>query len=163
MERWVVGEFLTRLGVGYSADEIVSQPQNHNVDVVFREARFQVKEIYDPAERRDFENREALELAKEAITAEDLFPPIVGRDIVVADLEELIRAKAMSHKYPPREKSDLDLLCYVTRPHCGFNEKPDVVGERLSGLGWRSISCLLGQRPYILTSSANAPYFLRKP
>jgi len=162
MERWVVREFLTRLGLDFRETELISPPQHDNVDVVFRGACFQVKEIYDPAERRGTEIREALRLANEATTAEELDPPVVGRDIVLSDLAELIHSQATSYKYPPRERSALDLLCYVSRPYCGFNESPETVGERLGSLGWRSISCLLGQRPYILTATSDAPDFLRE-
>lgn len=163
MERWVVREFLTRLGVPFRSSELISPPEDDNVDVVFREASFQVKEIYDPAEKRDREVREALRLAREASTPEDVYPPVERRDIVLSDLAELIRSQASSHRYPPRERLNLDLLVYVTRPYCGFNESPEVVGESLKNLGWRSLSCLLGQKPYILTSSSNAPDFLRNP
>jgi hypothetical protein len=162
MDRWTVREFLTRLGVVFCADELISPPENDTVDVVFRAARFQVKEIYDPAERRDAETRESLKLAKQAVTTGDLFPPLAGRDLVVSDLAGLIGSKATSFKYPPRERAALDLLCYVTRPYSGFNEPLATVGEKLSGLGWRSISCLLGHRAYVLTSSRNAPDFLRE-
>lgn len=162
MERWTVGEFLTRLGVGFRLDELVSPPENDNVDVVFRDARFQVKEIYDPAERRDDDIRESLELAKVAVTPRDLFPPLEARDIIVADLADLILSKASSVKYPPRDRWTLDLLCYVTRSYAGFNEPPSIVGKYLRNLGWRSISCLLGNHAYVLTSSPNAPDFLRE-
>jgi len=162
MERWTVGEFLTRRGVVFRADELISPPENDNVDVVFRDARFQVKEIYDPAERRDDDIRESLKLAKQAVTPGDLFPPLVARDIVVSDLAELVFSKASSPKYPPRDRQVLDLLCYVTRTYAGFNEPPRIVGQKLSGLGWRSISCLLGHRAYVLTSSPHAPDFLRE-
>lgn len=161
MERWVVGEFLARLGVDFHPDEIQSQPEHDNVDVVFRGGSFQVKEICDPNERRDDRVRKLLKLAREAVTAEDLDPPVVGRDIVLSDLRDEIFAVASSFRYPPRERASLDLLCYVTRPYCGFNEPASVVGEKLGGLGWRSISCLHGWRSYVLVASFKAPSFLR--
>lgn len=161
MERWVVGQFLTRLKVVFRADELISRPQYDNVDIAFRDARFQVKEVYDKDfELRDHETREMLKLAKDAVTPGDLFPPVIGRDIVALDLMEPIRAVATSFKFPPRERAALDLLFYVTRPYCGFRNPPGIVGEELSGLGWRSISCLLGQRPYVLTLAHDAPDFL---
>jgi len=162
MERWTVGEFLTKLGVVFRADEFLSPPENDNIDVLFRDARFQVKEIYDPAERRDDDIRKSLEVAKQAVTPGDLFPLRKAQDIVVSDLAELVLSKASSVKYPPRDRAALDLLCYVTRVRAGFNEPPRIVGQKLSGLGWRSISCLLGHHAYVLTSSPHAPDFLRE-
>lgn len=161
-ERWVVQEFLMAIGLSFSPDELISQPQADNVDVVFREARFQIKEIYDPQERRDAEIRDSIELAKAATVPADLYPPPVARDIQLADLTDLLLAKACSLKFPPRERASLDLLCYVTRPYAGFNERPELAGQRLSSLGWRSISCLLGTVGYRLTSSPKAPAFLQQ-
>lgn len=161
-ERWVVQEFLHAIGLGFCPEELISPPQADNVDVAFRTARFQIKEIHDPHEHRDAEIRDSIKMAKEAVVPSDLYPPPVGRDIELADLAELLLAKATSIKFPPRERESLDLLCYVTRPHAGFNESPELVGERLSVLGWRSISCLSGRVAYRLASSANAPEFLQR-
>src|SRR4249920_3168078 len=51
-ERWVVAEYLTRLPVPFDPNELRSHVQKSKVDVEFRDARFQVKEIPDPNFRR---------------------------------------------------------------------------------------------------------------
>lgn len=44
-ERWVVKEFLANLSISATEDEFKSRAQNDDVNVVFRDACFQVKEI----------------------------------------------------------------------------------------------------------------------
>lgn len=46
-ERWVVREFLANLSISVSEDGLTSPSQNDDVDVIFRDAKFQVKEILD--------------------------------------------------------------------------------------------------------------------
>lgn len=99
-ERWVVGEFLSRLGIQFSLNELESQAEDDPVDVSFREARFQVKEIADPAERRHHAVKQSLRRARQATTLRDLIEPVEGRDIDPADLAELLHDVASSIKYP---------------------------------------------------------------
>jgi hypothetical protein len=160
-ESWVVGEFLSRLDIQFSPNEIESQPEDDPVDVSFREARFQVKEIVDPAERRHQAIKQSLQRARHATTLRDLIEPVEGRDIDPADLAELLHDVASSIKYPPRQRSALDLLVYVTRPYVGFNEPAQQACEALASLGWRSISCLFGQQPLLLVATSASPGFLR--
>jgi hypothetical protein len=159
-ERWVVGEFLTRLGVEFGAEELQSQPENGIVDVVFRSARFQIKEISDPTDRRHARIKESLRRARQATTVRDLIQPIEARDMVLADITDLLFDIVRTDKYSPRDKSQVDLLVYVTRPHAGFNEPYHSAASRLKSLAWRSISCLFGQKPLVLVETANSPPFL---
>lgn len=79
-ERWVVREFLTRLGVRFAEPELVSEETHSKVDVVFRDVRFQVKEIPDPGTRRGDEVNALWRQAVSAKRVED----IVGLDIAPA-------------------------------------------------------------------------------
>ena len=159
-ELWVTREFLVRLGVPFADGELKVQTVNSDVDVVFREARFQIKEITDPGERRHAEIKASLRRAERAVTLQDLIEPAEARDTLLADLHSLILAIASSPKYPPGVRATLDLLCYVTRPYAGFNEPEGSKYDELEASGWRSISCLLGQRPYVLAATVSAPDFL---
>ena len=159
-ERWVVREFLTRLGLEFFGDELKSEPESSPVDVTFRSASFQIKEISDPAQRRHAEVKESLRRAQKATTVRDLVAPVTGRDIVLADLSKLLFDIAATSKYSSSVRSDLDLLVYVTRPRAGFNEAVHVTASKLKPLGWRSISCLFGQKPLVLVETAYSPPFL---
>jgi hypothetical protein len=159
-ERWVAREFLTRLRVEFRDDEITSEPEGSPVDVTFRSANFQIKEVFDPAQQRHVELKESFRRAKQARTLRDLVAPVYLRDIVVTDLGNLLFDIAATHRYSPRVKADLDLLVYVTRPRAGFYESLRSVASKLNGLGWRSISCLLGENPLLLIATVASPPFL---
>ena len=161
-ELWVAREFLTRLGVSFAVDELVPQPENCDADVVFCEARFQIKEITDATERRQAEIKAALRRAEQAHSRHELVEKPVARDIIVADLYSLIIRVASSAKYPRSVRATVDLLCYVTRPRAGFTESERGTNPELQALGWRTVCCLLGQRPYVLTLTPDSPEFLRQ-
>ena len=108
-ERWVVHEFLMRLGLKFFDRELNSEVGDSPVDVTFRSARFQIKEISDPAQRRHAEIKESLQRAQKATTVRDLVGPVTARDIVLADVSKLLFEIAATSKYSPRVKSDLDL------------------------------------------------------
>jgi len=160
-ERWVVREFLTWLGLGFSSEEVQSPPEGDPVDVSFRSASFQIKEICDPTERRHGRLKKSLWRAEQAITARDLFGSAEGRDIVFIDVVDLLIEVAASSNFSPRVKDDLDLLFYVTRPHASFYEPCEVASDKLRSFGWRSISCLFGQKPLLLLATDSSPPFLR--
>jgi hypothetical protein len=159
-ERWVAREFLTRLGLEFRENEIRSKPEGSPVDVTFRTANFQIKEVFDPGQRRHAELKESLRRAQQATTVRDVIAPAYARDIVVADVGKLLFEIAATHRYSSRVKANLDLLVYVTRPRAGFYEPHHVVGNKVQGLGWRSISCLFGERPLLLLATSGSPPFL---
>jgi hypothetical protein len=159
-ERWVVREFLTRLGLEFFGDELKSEADDSPVDVTFRSASFQIKEISDPAQRRHAEIKESLRRAQKTTTVRDLVGSVTGRDIVFADVGKLLFDIAATSKYSPSVKADLDLLVYVTRPHAAFDEPHHVAANKLKSLGWRSISCLFGEKPILLVATSHSPPFL---
>lgn len=59
-ERWVCLELVQNLGIAYDETEIVS-PENDPPDVIFRDARFEVKEILDQGRKRHAEYKAALQ------------------------------------------------------------------------------------------------------
>ena len=59
-ERWVVREFLQHLSISFTDDELISQKEADDVDVRFRDANFQIKELYPEHYHRDAENMAAL-------------------------------------------------------------------------------------------------------
>ena len=158
-ELWVAREFLSILKVPFNDSELISTPQYSDADILFRDARFQIKEIPDPAILRGAELK-ARRLRVEAATCvEDLLEPAEAHDIILSNAYLLILDRATTQRYAPAVKASLDLLCYVTRPYSGLGTKEEQ--RQLADTGWRSISCLYGSRALVLARSANAPTFLR--
>ena len=164
-ERWVVREFLSRLPVTFDISELRSQPQQSKVDVEFRDARFQVKEIPDPNLRRGDEIKIQYDRVMSAKTLQETVgpndasdvPPIVsGYELVQAEARRLAESKTYRD-----HKGTLDLLYYVTRTRASLITADQARPSELALLGWRSISCLIGNRAMILYTAPEAPSFLR--
>lgn len=164
-ERWVVAEFLTRLPVPFDPNELRSHVQNSKVDVEFRDARFQVKEIPDPNFRRGEEIKTTYRRVMNAKTLQDTVGPGFVYDVPrVESAYSLVRHTASelacSATYKDH-KATLDLLCYVTRTRASLVSAKEVKPEELSLLGWRSISCLIGTQAITLYAVSDGPTFLQ--
>jgi hypothetical protein len=158
-ERWVVLEFLRNLSIPVSEAELISENQYDDVDVRFRDANFQLKEIADPDCRRSSEVRDALARAETATQPNELFDDPSARDIEWVDAYPLILKHAADVRYPLARRQELDLLFYITHRYAFLDQSAQP--EEFSSLGWRSISCLHGSASYVLVSSTNAPSFLK--
>lgn len=157
-ERWIVHEFLEKLSISTSEDDLISPEQNNDIDVIFRDASFQVKEITEADCRRHAEGKEALQRAKNATQLSQLIPPMIAEDILWDDVYPLIHEHASAVRYPRSSRGKLDLLFYVTRKHAFLTRSAQP--PELAHLGWRSISCLFGPHPYVLVATCDAPSFL---
>jgi hypothetical protein len=162
-ERWTVKEFLTNLSIPFSESELISPPERSEIDVKFRSANFQVKEIPNPNIRRNAEIREAWLVAKKASKIGDLVVEYPASDIPSTrsgyDLVcEYI--KFLENKYPPNVRKRLDILFYITRFRTALIQLEEINKNDLSLLGWRSISCLMGKHSYVLFAQLGAPLFL---
>jgi hypothetical protein len=142
-ERWVVQEFLKNLSILVSNGDLLSPPQSDSIDVVFRDANFQVKELTEKNCRRSTEVREALQRAEKATQPMELYGTLVAQGIELEDAYSSIRQFALDPRYSA-SRSKLDLLIYVTRPYAGLDRSAQP--RDLATLGWRSISCLYGRR-----------------
>lgn len=158
-ERWVVNEFLKMLSVSFSDDELISQNESDDVDVIFREANFQIKELTEPNCRRLSEVHDDLKRAEMAMTPMEAFAPLVATDKIYEDVYPSILRFANDFKYSPAARGKLDLLIYVTYSDATLSRVNQP--RELSSLGWRSISCLYGPHAYILVAANDAPAFLR--
>lgn len=137
----------------------VRNRQYDDVDVKFRDANFQIKEIPNPDCRRSSEVRAAWDRAETAIQPEELFDIPNARDIEWVDAYPLILQSASDVRYPPTRRRKLDLLFYVTHEYAFLVQS--VQPADLSSLGWRSISCLHGPASHVLVSASDAPSFLK--
>jgi hypothetical protein len=163
-ERWVVSEFLSVLGVEHHDADLQSLEQENKVDVCFRNAQFQVKELPDPNFLRGKMYKDAYNSIKVATSLEEV--SLVGdvRDLPpIANMYELVLEKASelanSETYEAT-KSGLDLLIYVTRTRASLIQAHEIKSEEFSDLGWRSVSCVNSKQAVVLFSSQSAPEFI---
>jgi hypothetical protein len=165
-ERWVVSEFLSVLGVEHQEEELQSLEQKDKVDVRFRSALFQVKELPDPDLRRGKMFKDIYNSIKVATSLDEV--SLVGgiRDVPpIASMYELVLEKAgqlaKSESYEI-SKSGLDLLIYVTRTRASLIQLHEIHSEAFSIFGWRSVSCVNSKQAVVLFASPSAPDFIRE-
>lgn len=162
-ERWVVSEFLALQKMEFTEEELRSPHRYSKVDVVFRDARFQVKEILNPGSKRYRDIKARYERLMAANSLQDIEWPMFGYDVPpVTTIYKLITDEALSlsvEKKYATEKANLDLIFYVTRTRAALIQKDEIDREFLSSIGWRSISCLAGNQALVLFAAKKAPEF----
>jgi len=163
-ERWVINEFLTYLGVSFSETELKSHPQESKIDVGFRDALFQVKEITDPNFRRGEEVKTTYKRVMAAKTLQDTVSPGFAYDIPAPTTGyELIKTAAVDLAASAIYRdhvANLDLIFYITRTRTSLISIEEQRLQELPTVGWRSISCLIGSQATVICVAANAPTFL---
>ena len=165
-ERWVVSKFLSILNMEYREEEIRSRDQHSKVDVCFRSASFQIKELTDPDSRRGKMYKDAYASIKAAKSLDQV--SLIGdvRDVPpVANMQKLVleKAKELADDESYRtSKGQLDLLIYVTRTRASLIRADEIAVEAFSGLGWRTVSCVNEKQAVVLFASPLAPDFLRE-
>lgn len=161
-ESWVVAEFLTNLSISFQSADLLRG--GDPPDVVFREAKFEVKEILDTDRRRHAEYKLALARANAATDPAELLQGYSPKDISITEVFALVHSVAQdfaTRRYPPAVRKELDLLCYVNlQDVMGLTELPFPDVAPLAEFGYRSVSFLDGHRSCILCAAPNAPSFL---
>jgi hypothetical protein len=166
-ERWVVGQFLGRIPIAFKAEELESLPQQSKKDVRFRDAGFQVKEILNPGTKRGSEGKVAYERLMAAKGLAEVLGPPFTYDVpppttMYALVSEATATLATQPRYA-NVKAEIDLLFYFTRTRASHIRRDEIDMKYLASLGWRSISCLAGERATVLFAHQHAPAFLRGP
>lgn len=161
-ERWVVNELLDNLGVPHREGEIVSFA-DEPPDVLYADARFEVKEIMDPGKRRHAEYKASLEKAKRAKVAADLFDQCTPKDITYTEVCALVeRHIGALRPYAPSTRITLDLLFYVNLEDVrGYVGSELAAAAEFQRYGWRSVSFVAGPMGVVLYADSSAPSFLR--
>ena len=162
-ERQTVTSFVENLQINFTQDEIIS-PDDDPPDVVFRDARFEIKEILDPGRRRHDEYKAELKRARTLTDPKDLLEFFTPKDEHIGDIFQRCESVAadLQNKYPAAVRSELDLLFYVNLMRVmSVTERPFPVTDGLSALGWRSISFVMGQRSCCFFARSDAPEFIR--
>jgi hypothetical protein len=165
-ERMVVRALLRCLGVAFEDTEIVAGTEEP-VDVVFRAARFQVRDLVGDRKRgKEWAERE--QRYRDAKTVSDVMTAFAPSTAIPLDRAAEMVAEALTEKsrrYGPQVSRTLDAVAYFDlRGSHLYPAEPrgdsDAFTE-LSRQGWRSVSMLSLPCGIVLTANEGAPDFLR--
>ena len=165
-ERKVVRAQLRCLGIDFSHSEIQSkEDQDDPVDVIFREAQYQVMDIHG-GHKPGLESRKRMEKYEAAKKDCDLLTPYKSPepkslDEMVQEVTNSLEKKAKH--YGGNTCSDLDVLVYVNlqeRYLWPLESFPNNL-EALRSQGWRSVSVLFVPYSTVLIANDSAPCFIR--
>jgi hypothetical protein len=164
-EKAPIREFLRYLGVPFTEEDLTVPPKDDDIDVRFREARFQSVERIEPGRRR---HEEVRSLAERARTARDVRTLEMPRsESLPMGVHELLREvlKALDKKTrKTANRASLDALVYVNLRGRHLYPAPDLIEEdtgAVARLGWRSVSVLWPPYAVVLCAKPTAPKFLR--
>lgn len=157
----VVREFLRTRGVQFDESEL-KPVDDEAPDVIFRDARFEVKELLDPGRKRTDEIKKLLECAEKESTKQEVaeFHPI--KRVEPVDIYKAVEAKCLelTEKYEPAFRRTLDLLLYYDL-HDYFRRTEDLPDtSALSRHGFRSVSIIRHGVAWVLWAESDAPEFL---
>ena len=166
-EVWVVRHFLSQLCIEFSNEEIHAS-SDEPVDVVYCDAKFQVKEIYDEGRKRGDENRESLRKAEIATSNSDFLEPYSpSQKMICDDVASMVAERALKlhqqKKYGTIECKSTDLLFYFNLQdiHVVGDVLTDVDSYSSKMAAWRSVSLFAGDCAFVLHASEKAPAFLK--
>lgn len=166
-ERWVVNKLLDYIRVERNEDEVISTT-DEPIDVKFRDACFQLKEIPDEGRKRDAEYKEFLYVAERAEKTEDLFEQYTPVNLKIDDVLVIVfdRVKKWSKKYPPQVRKTLDLLFYLNLQDVYIqfvgHELPKVNIDHKYHKSWRSVSVVENECAFVICANEDAPDFIKK-
>jgi Putative endonuclease, protein of unknown function (DUF1780) len=159
-EKWVVRRLLNALRIDFKEEEMTEAAEP--VDVAFREAGFQVKEILDKGRRRTDEFKNKLEKAKSVQDYSELLEHYTPLDVSFSEIVQCCYSYAESliqqSKYGPKECKNIDLLCYFN--WLDYNVVPPV-DVAVTEVGFRSLSIISNRYCTVAYANPNAPMLLR--
>jgi hypothetical protein len=117
-ESWIVSTLLHAVGVSFYEGELQhNDEEDHEVDVVFREARFQTKTLPDPGRkphREYLERANALEASnKEREQLSHLEPNRVSLQQAMEQARAFLQKISADDKYSPETRGTTDLVLYI--------------------------------------------------
>jgi hypothetical protein len=162
-ERSVCRAFLRTLGIPFKDSEVIA-PANGPVDVMFREARFQIKDMLEPDHKRGDVSKNRQHKYKIATSIDEAIdtdlPPTTPVDLNALIPEVTAFLSKYVNKYATT-RQDLDMLIYLDfrkRFLAAESAVPNV--ESLKAQGWRSVSLLFPPYGVVLFAKPEAPDFL---
>jgi len=164
-ERSVCCAFLRTLGVSFNESEIIA-PAEEPVDVMFREARFQIKDILEADHRRGDiwkDKQRKYETAPSIDAAIEIDPPPmpspVALNALIPEVTTALSEKANKYSIMCQE---LDMLIYLDlRKRFLAAGSTELRVQPLKAQGWRSVSLLFPPYGVVLFAKPEAPDFLK--
>lgn len=156
-------DFIKNLDVEFDESEVLSLVVDPP-DVIFRDARFEVKEILDSGRRRHDEAKAWRAYTEEndgkgrivQYTPQDLTPDGIGH-LVTQALNEL----SVKGRYTDEQRSGIDLLFYINKIEHWFKTGDMPNSTVLKTYGWRSISAVFAtHQSMVFHVTSLAPDFL---
>lgn len=162
-ERWVAMEFLANLDVAHEEAEVVSS-QEDPPDVLFRDCRFEVKEILEPGRKRHDEYKQEYEKSLQAKHPRDLLEVFSPKDFTPEEIGEIVKEALLKYqnRYHPEIRQGMDLLFYVNYINYFLKPGPVPSPDKFCSFGWRSISVLESWTSTILFAAESAPLLFRR-
>ena len=162
-EKWVVREFLDYLKIEVKKNEVASF-DDEPPDVVFRDARFEIKEILEENRRRTDEYKKALRIAETATNITDLFEEWSPTELKMRDALKIVATKASAEqkRYAPAVCQSLDLLFYLNPRDASIvgNNIASNILHGIEQLKWRSISFVTNDCAVVMAANDKAPSFI---
>ena len=160
-ERWVCQEFILNLGLLFDETEVIT-PNEEPPDVVFRDGRFEIKEVLDPGRRRHAEYKASLQKALEATDPQDLLEQFTPQDFTPQQIGERIlkELEALQNRYASAACKSLDILFYVNLQEHFLKAGAMPPAVEFAPYGWRSVSAIMGWGALVMFAAPNAPVFL---
>ena len=159
-ERSVCRAFLRTVGIPFSDTEIVTSTEEP-VDVIFRTARFQIREVMENRRRRGDEFRRM----SNAVSINDLFEKYVPpKPMLLAELVPMLARALMSKakRYGLLQCQTLDALVYVNLSKRYLDRlSPIPPLNCLQTQNWRSVSVVFPPFGVVLHACPGAPNFLQ--
>lgn len=163
-EIWVASRFLTIAKIPFSDSEIVPN-KSEPPDVLFGDARFEIKELLDEGRRRHKEYTEKLAKAEAATQLQELMEQYNPIPITISEIASRIEIdlKRQEKHYALDVRRAMDILYYVNPQHQYLYSIQDWPASKdFSSFGWRSICFLKGNAAGVFYTSPESPQFLRK-
>jgi len=160
-ERDVCRAFLRCVGITFVEQEMIA-PSEEPVDVSFRDARFQVREVLEEGRRRGDEWKCKRDRWHRAQSIDDVTEPVVSSvPMTFSELVERVTDELgkKAKKYGG-QCSDIDALVYVNliRHLYPLSSSEDL--HNLEEQGWRSVCVLFPPYGVVLFAREAAPHFL---
>ncbi|MHC4120660.1 MAG: DUF1780 domain-containing protein [Planctomycetota bacterium] len=162
-ERAVCRAFLRSIGVSFSETELAA-PTEEPVDVAFRMARFQIRDLLEPDRKRGDDWKDKEQKYSDACSIDELKEPdspSIAFDLnkLVPEISGALLGKAQKYGLGC---NDIDALVYVDLKdrHLEQSSEMQNLGPMISQ-GWRSVSFLFPPFGVVLFANSAAPEFLR--
>jgi hypothetical protein len=161
-ERWVAEALLGNANVAFDPGSVKSSDEDPP-DVMFEDARFEVKEILDKGRKRHSEYKDAIKGVSQARSTAELLVPFQPKDIYPEEVGALLKdaLAELESKYPSELRRTLDALFYVNLKDHFLCVGPMPSAEEFARFGWRSVSAVCGQSALVFSAPEPAPQFLR--